>query len=130
MNNATLLKTMKWLCVQDMIKYRISCLIHQIIYTKTPAYLYHILITNNVTNTRNKLGNKLGTKPANIGKTYITKIQFCARSYEIYNSIPSIITSIENKYLFKKYLKRYLFNERDLPDPNKYKITGLMDGLK
>ena len=97
----TLLKNMKWLPIQELINYRISCLVHQIINTKTPIYLYEMLITNNQTNTRNKVGNKLGTKPREIGKTMYTKNQFCSRAYDIYNNIPSIITSITKRDMFK-----------------------------
>ena len=85
-----------------------------------------MLIKNNNINTRNKLGNKLGMKPNNIGKTQYTKNKFCSRSYKIYNSIACIITSIPKKEIFKKYLKKYLMNNNNLPHPNVYKIVGLV----
>jgi hypothetical protein len=92
------------------------------------SYVNYI-ITNNTTHTRNNLGNKLGTKPKNVGKSTYTKNQFCSRSYDIYNSLPSIITSIEDKETFKKYLKKYFLNNLDLPDPKVFMIAGLVPGL-
>ena len=56
-----------------------------------------MLVTNNNINTRNKLGNKLGTKPNEIGRTQFKKNQFYSRAYDIYNVIPSTITSIVKK---------------------------------
>ena len=88
-----------------------------------------MLITNNNINTRNNLRNKLGTKPKSIGKSQYTKNQFCSQAYDIYNNIPSTITSISNKNMFKSYLKRYLINNDDFPDQKLYKIAGLLDGL-
>ena len=88
-----------------------------------------MLISNNNINTRNNLGNKLGSRPANTGNTQFSKKQFGIRAYDIYNQIPSIITSIEDKKTFKKYLKRYFFNPTDLPDPKVFKISGLVHGL-
>ena len=129
LDTSTLIKNMNWLQIQELISYRISCLIHQIVYTQKPEYLHKILIANNSINTRSNLGNKLGTKPKNIGKSQYTKNQFCSKAYNIYNLIPSIITSIENKALFKKYLKRYLLNNNDLPDSKIYKVAGLQTGL-
>ena len=120
---------MKWLQIHDLINFRISCLSHQVIHTKKPFYLYEIFITNNIVNTRNNIGFKLGTKPKHIGKSQYTKNQFCSRAYDIYNVLPGSITSIIDKNIFKIYLKKFFFNNDDLPDPKKFKTAGLMDGL-
>ena len=125
----TLIKNMNWLPIDKLIEYRIACLIHQIIYTKKPEYLHDMLITNNKINICNNLGNKLGTKPGNIGSSQFTKDQFCSHSYDIYNKIPSIITSIKNKLTFKKYLKRYHMNNSDLPHSSSFHIAGLLPGI-
>ena len=45
-----LISNMKWMKVKELINFRISCLIHQIIHQKKPLYLYEILVTNNCTN--------------------------------------------------------------------------------
>ena len=47
LDSKTLLKNMKWLSIQDLIDYRISCLVHQVVYTHKPEYLYKMLILNN-----------------------------------------------------------------------------------
>ena len=130
LDSATLLRNMKWMPMQDLINYRISCLVHQVVYTHKPEYIYKMLIQNNNINTRNNLGNKLGSRPRNIGSTQYSKNQFIARAYDIYNVIPSIITSIENKQIFQKYLKKYYFNPSNLPDPKIFQISGLLPGLK
>ena len=129
LDTQTLLSKINWLSIEQLIKYRIATLIHQVIYTHTPEYIYKMLIINNKTNTRTTIGNKLGPKPKNIGKTMYSKNQFIPRSYEIYNEIPSIITSIPNKKVFQKYLRKYLLNPLDLPDPSIFKISGLSPGL-
>ena len=89
-----------------------------------------MLILNNSMNTRNCIGNKLGPRPRNIGKSQYSQNQFIPRSYDIYNAIPSIITSIEDKKTFQKYLKKYFNNPLDLPDPLLFNISGLSPGLK
>ena len=105
LDSKTLLKNMKWLPIQELIDYRISCLVHQVVYTHKPEYLYKMLILNNNVNTRNNIGNKLGSRPKNIGSTQYSMNQFIPRSFDIYNKVPSIITSIENKPIFK--VKKY-----------------------
>ena len=125
----TLISNMNWMKVRELIHFRISCLIHKIIHQKKPLYLYEILVTNNSTNTRNNIGHKLGTKPSNIGSSQFTKNQFCSRAYEIYNILPATITSIVDQHIFKLHLKKYFLNNDNVPDPQVYKIAGLMDGL-
>ena len=88
-----------------------------------------MLIVNNQTNTRSMIGNKLGPKPKHIGKTQFSKNQFIPRSYDIYNAIPSIITSIQNRKIFQNHLRKYLMNPLDLPDPKIFKISGLSTGI-
>ena len=129
LDSATLLRKMNWMSIEQLVEYRISCLIHQVIYTQTPEYIYKMLIVNNQTNTRTTIGNKLGPKPRHIGKTQYSKNQFIPRSYDIYNAIPSIITSIENKQIFQNHLRRYILNRLDLPDPKIFKISGLSPGI-
>ena len=79
--------------------------------------------------TRNNTGNKPGNKPDHMGNSPYSRNQFCARIYGIYNKIPSIITSIEQPHIFKKYLKSYLMDNNNLPDPAFYKINGLQNGI-
>ena len=66
MSTIDLLNHMNWISIENLIKLRISCLVHQIIHIKKPEYLYEILINQNKSNTRSNLGNKLGNKPSNI----------------------------------------------------------------
>ena len=71
-----------------------------------PKYLYGRLTTATAKNTRTKIGNKLGTKPDNIGKSTLTASTYFAKIFEIYNNLSSIITSIDEKKTLTKYLKR------------------------
>ena len=127
-NNTKLLREMKWLPVEKLIILQTSKLCHKIIQTKNPKYLHERLTTEPNKNTRTKIGNKLGTKPDNIGKTTQTANTYCSKIYKIYNDLPSVITSIKEKETFKKYLKRYLHNPVDLP-PSSFQTAGLDPGL-
>ena len=119
---------MKWLSVENLVILYTSNLCHKIIQRKTPKYLYERLITDTNKNTLTKTGNKLGTKPGNIGKSTHMINTYCSSIYEIYNNLPPILISINEKQIFKKYLKRYLHNKMDLP-PSTFQTTGLDPGL-
>ena len=120
-----------WLPLNKLIILHIAKPCHQLIYTKTPQYPYKCLIPISKANTRTNIGNKLGPKPKETGKSQYTKDTFCSRIYEIYNDLPSILTSIPDKKTFGIHLKRYLFNPKCLPsssDP-KFQIIGILQGI-
>ena len=100
-NNTKLLKEMKWLSIEKLIILNTSKLCHKILQTQTPKYLHERLTTEPNKNTRTKMGNKLGTKPDNIGKTTHTANTFCSKIYNIYNTLPSAITSNKEKHTLK-----------------------------
>ena len=105
-NNIKLLQEVNWLPVDKLVTLHMSKLCHQILNTGSPKYLYERLVPNSNVNTRSNMGNKLGTKPKNTGKSQFTKDTFCSRIYEVYNKIPSELTSITDKKQFGKYLKK------------------------
>lgn len=111
-----IMQHMNWLKIRDLIKYHQATLIHQILHTGSPEYLYDRLTVMAAGVTRSRANDKLGPRPSNTGRTTYTSNTFISRSYKIYNELPGILTIIPSKYLFKIRLKRYLKNNEDLPN--------------
>lgn len=112
---AKLMNNMGWLRVHDLVIYHQCVLIHQIIHTGSPEYLKERLLPNDIGNTRSYAHKKLGPKPRDIGNTMYTKNSFVAKAFSTYNDLPSIITAIPVRVIFKKRLKRYLICNDDIP---------------
>ena len=129
LDTVTLLKHMNWLSVNQLVILHVSILVHNIIHTGEPAYFYDRIVRIQNSCTRTNMGKKLGQKPSDIGNSVFTRDQFCSKSFDIYNQLPSQITSIIEKNKFKKYLKQFLYDNNDLPDPNLYPVFGLNSGL-
>lgn len=110
-----LMTEMGWLCVKDMIKYHQCCLIHQVVYTGSPEYIREKLLPEKTGNTRSFAHNKLGPKPITAGNSMYTKNIFMTTAYSTYNSLPSILTAIPIRSMFKIRLKRYIINKEDIP---------------
>ena len=123
-----LLKKMNWLSVEKLITLHIGIMVNNILCTKEPEYLYLRLQNKNSNCNRSNLGRKLGQRPAEEGNSQFTKNQFVSRVYNIYNNIPSQITSIMDKKLFKKHLKTYLHTNL-LPNLKDFPIHGILPGL-
>ena len=103
-------------------------MVHQIINTKEPEYLYLRIVKPTNNSNRSNLGRKLGQKPSEETSSHFTRDQFCSRVYEVYNKLPSQITSITDKNSFKKHLK-YFLHHNLLPSVNEYPIFRLNPGL-
>ena len=95
---------------------------------KQPEYLYLRLVRESSNNTRNNICRKLGQKPDSEGRSMFTKNQFCNKVYNIYNKLPSQITSIVDHKKFKKNLKIYLYQGL-LPNLDDYPIYGMNLGI-
>lgn len=111
-----LMSEMGWLKVNELIRYHQCCLIHQIIYTGSPQYLRERILTERTGRTRSYDHRKLGPKPKNEGSSIFTKNNFVSRSYETYNNLPPILTSIPIRSIFKIRLRRFLKNPEDIPN--------------
>ena len=129
LSTVELLKNMNWLNIEKLVILNVSILVHDIINTGEPRYLYERIIRLTNSSTRSNMGRKLGQKPPDIGNNTFTKNQFCSRVFEIYNDLPAQITSVQNKKKFKLFPKKYLHNNKDLPDINEYPIPGLHKGI-
>lgn len=111
-----IMRNMNWLKVKELISYHQATLIHQILHTGRPEYLYDRLAVTSQGVTRSRANDKLGPWPSTTGKTIFTSNIFIARSYKIYNELPGILTIIQSKKLFKIRLRRYLMDNEDLPN--------------
>ena len=129
LSTTDLLKNMKWLNIEHLIILNISILVHGIINTGEPSYFYERIVRLQNNSNRTNMGRRLGQKPVDIGTSTFTKNQFCSRAFDIYNCVPAQISSIKDKKKFKSFLKKYLFDNKDLPDINEYPIAGLSNGI-
>ena len=129
MSTKELLTKVQWLPVDKLINFHISLLVHNIIHTKEPEYLYLRIVNEQSMMSRSNIGRKLGNKPDKQGVSKLTKNQFCSQVYNIYNQNPAQITSITDKKQFKKHLKTYLFTNL-LPNIDDFPIYGLIPGLQ
>lgn len=112
---------MNWLTVVNLIKFHQSKLIHSILHTGTPQYLYDRLTTLRLGVTRSSDNDKLGTRPRTIGQSQLTRNTFISKAFDTYNSLPGIITVIPTSNIFKIRLRRYLIDETDIPhETDKY----------
>ena len=112
-----LLTEMKWNSIQNMLEIASAKLTHSIINQDKPEVLsYRIKSLNkpNPPNTRITGTGKLGTKPKIVGRTQITKNHYRANTYQIYSKIPQIITDIKDPQKFKRCLKKYHKNPKEL----------------
>ena len=116
-SKSTRLTRMKWLSVSQLAKLTSAKLSHKILTSSQPAVLsYRILSKINHTRaTRHNGPFLLGPPPAGIGLTKVTKYQFRPNAYHHYQDIPMILKQIKGQKTFKKRLKRYIFNNGDLP---------------
>ena len=118
----TLLKKMKWLPLDDLIKKATMKIIHGMIMTNQPPLLSHRTIGPTRTefqNTRRTGPLRIGTRPKEIGRTLLTKHQFRAKSYEVYALLPEAITAIKSKKLFGKWVEKFLTNPKNIPKNGK-----------
>ena len=65
--------------------------------------------------TRNTGAQKIGPRPAQIGRTRITKAHYRANAYRVYAMLPESITEIKSTHLFKKWVSKYLKNPKNVP---------------
>ena len=118
-----LLKEMKWLSLEDMIKKATMKIIHGMVMTSQPPLLTFRTMGTGLGQdhhvTRRTGPNKIGTRPKTIGRTHLTKHQFRARTYEIYATLPDEITEIKSKKLFGKWVDRFLKNPKNIPKKSK-----------
>ena len=121
-----LLKEMKWINIQNLIKLHSAILIHQVINTGKPEYFHLSLHRENNLPTRSSAVRKLGPKPRINGNTSNHNNTFLAKAYNIYNDIPDLITAIHNKKYFKTKLKRYLANNTDIPKIDDINYTKMI----
>lgn len=110
-----LMKEMGWLKLTDLIKYHQASLAHQVVFHRSPEFIHEKLNPKDGA-TRSHRGYKLGPKPNSRGQTTYTKNNFTSTIYEMYNKLPSILTSIPPKTIFKTRLRRYFVNNDDVPN--------------
>lgn len=110
-----LMTAMGWLRLNDLIKYHQSCLIHQLVFTGSPQYLHDKIVCPDPGKTRTHKNRKIGTKPHDRGKSMYTKNNLSSSAYQVYNTLPGIITSIPVRSIFKRRLRRYFINKDDVP---------------
>ena len=105
-----LLKTMKWLPLEDLIKKATMKIIHGMVFSGQPPLLTFRTMGavpgNNQQNTRRTGPLKIGNRPKKIGRTMLTKHQFRARSYDIYATLPEEILKIKSNKLFGKWVDK------------------------
>ena len=126
-NSTTLLKSMKWLSIEDIAKLLSAKLTQKILTTSQPAELAYKIISKiyHTRITRNNGPFKLGPKPAGVGRSKITKYQYRNNCYRHYEDIPQIIKEIRHPTKFKQRLKRYLVNNDDIPQNRKHNNSQL-----
>ena len=110
-----LLKELNWLSIDNLVKLYSAILIHQIINISKPEYLSMMMTRDDTLPTRSSAVRKLGPKPNLQGNNSNYNCTFIAKSYEIYNKLPDLVTAIHNKKIFKTKLKRFLKDPNDIP---------------
>ena len=128
MSTIELLNEVNWLSIDKLITIHISIMVHTIINTKEPEYLYKRIVRESTNTRRNNIGRKLGQNPDQEGRSQYTKDQFCSRVYSIYNELPAQIASITDRSKFKKHIKMFIKTGL-LPNAKDYPIFGLSNGL-
>ena len=124
-----LLKTMNWLTLEQYLLTTSSRIVHSIIHKSRPVLLAHKMKPSSQTpekETRLSGKYKLGSRPAHIGRTQITKYHFKAKSFHFWAQIPDSIQSIPLPHLFKKWLKRWVRDPKDLPPVPKCQYVNLL----
>ena len=96
-STSQLLKAMNWLTLEQYLLVSASRIIHSIIHKGRPVLLSHKMKPKTdipVKETRLTGKYKLGSKPAHIGRTQVTKYHFKSKAYEYWSQIPETIQSI------------------------------------
>jgi hypothetical protein len=129
-NQTSLMKNMGWLQVKDLVKFHSAKTIHQAVTTGKPEYISMRLTgyrSNEDQATRSMSNGKLGPRPRAIGATGLSKYTFIAKAFELYNSIPSIITAIQGPKMFSRRLKMFLVNHDNVPSIHDKGFRSLLD---
>ena len=116
-----LLKAMKWLTLEQYLLVSSSRIVHSIVHKSRPVLLAHLMKPKTnipVKETRLTGRFKLGSRPAHIGRTQKTKYNFKAKAFDFWAQIPDSIQSIPAPHLFKKWLKKWLQDPKNLPPPH------------
>ena len=114
----TLLKSVNWLSIDNIAKLTSAKLTQKILTTSQPEEIAH-RIMRKIDHTRLTRRNgpfMLGPRPAGFGKTKTMRYQYRYNAYRHYEDIPQILKEIREPTKFKKRLKRYLYNNDDLPE--------------
>ena len=102
---------MGWISIENLIKLHSALLIHQVINTHQPMYIYQNLVLKlyqpPLPTRSNNIKKKLGPKPNEIGRSNYTKNTFMSQAYGLYNTLPDILTAISNKKYFKKNIEDF-----------------------
>ena len=117
-----LLKEMNWVTLENILKISSSRITHGIIHKNHPAVLSQKMKPKNqIISQETRLTGryKLGSRPKDTGRTKITKYRFWSKAYEFWANIPSEIQSIPENHLFKKWLKKFIMDPKNLSPKKK-----------
>ena len=114
---------MGWLSIHQILKNETAKTTHKIINNQQPEHMAYKMNTKfknpQHPNTRQNGQGKLGNKPTTLGRTKTTTNHFRNFAYKVYTTIPEELTDIKTPFLFKRWYKRYLLNNRNLPSTHK-----------
>ena len=97
------LKRMKWLNYTDLFKYCTAKYINSLIHSENEHYLKYEILKNR--RGRNLASDKLGPINELLGRHASTQSSFSYYAVGIYNNLPSNLTLIDQKHIFKIYAK-------------------------
>ena len=102
-------KILNWLPVSQEIIRATHSLTHRILNSGNPQEL-SLLMPKNNNGLRISAQNKLGTNPKWLGQNKKNRNLYRSRAY-LYNTLPQKLTTITEKYKFKKQMKKYLLEK-------------------
>ena len=94
--------------VENFIKFRFLCIVHQVIFTSEPLYLYELITNYNPPrNLTSQTQNLLSTPriDSNIGRR-----AFTFQAPTLWNNLPLDLKNIPKLPIFKTKLKKFLFD--------------------
>ena len=94
---------MKWMFIYQLAEYHQSILIHKILTTKSPDYLY-----TNITNNNNQATRRPGNIRFKPWNKQSSKNTFTFNPVIKYQNLPEEIKQIQSIKKFKKHLKKHL----------------------
>ena len=115
-----------WLCVPECISFKLAVLIYRAIHGTAPTYLQscftHLADMTSRQRLQSSASQRLAVPP--VRRTTVGKRAFPVSEANVWNNLPSHITSAQSLVIFRQHLETFIFT-KSYPDIHIWLITHL-----